>query len=56
MIELTTYIYVEDGKTYHVNAGGGAIGKPYEDEDGWMPPKDWPYKVVDYRKHEDKNG
>jgi len=49
-ITLTTYIYIEDGKTYHINAGMGAIGKPYLDEDGWKPPKDWPYKIVDWRK------
>ena len=51
MMELTTYIYIKDGKCVHVNAAGGMVGSEYEHDDAnWQPPADWPYEVVDLRK------
>ena len=50
--DITTYIYIrQDGKCVHCNALGGFIGKEYEhDKPNWQPPKDWVYKIKDFRK------
>lgn len=50
---ITTYIYIrpDDGKCVHSNACGPYIGAEYEHDDpDWQPPKDWPYKIRDFRK------
>ena len=49
----TTYIYrrCTDGKTVHVNAAMGFVGREYEHDDPhWKPGKDWPYEVKDLRE------
>ena len=51
---MTTYIYIkpENKKCVHSNACGGFTGTEYEHDDpNWQPPKDWPYKIKDLRRH-----
>lgn len=51
--DIVTYIYIRpaDKKCVHSNCWGATIGDEYEHEDpNWQPPKDWPYKIRDWRK------
>lgn len=54
---IVTYIYIrpEDGKCVHSNCCYSIIGKEYEHDDPeWEPPKDWPYKIKDWRHKEER--